>query len=101
MSAPAKKDPHQLLKRPVITEKSSNAHDEANQVAFRVPLAANKIEIKAAVEEVYSVEVLRVNTSVVHGKTKRRGRRVGRLPNWKKAVVTLAAGSTIDFYQEV
>ena len=95
------KDPYSVLLRPGITEKSTLARAELNQVAFRVRREANKIEIKRAVEHVFDVEVLRVNTSVVHGKPKRRGRRVGHLQSWKKAVVTLAPDSTIDFFEGV
>lgn len=101
MSAANRKDPYGLILRPLVTEKSATAREELNQVAFRVRREANKIEIKAAVEQVFEVEVLRVNTSVAHGKVKRRGSRVGRMPNWKKAVVTLAEGSHIDFYEGV
>jgi len=101
MSATNIREPYAIVLRPLITEKSTIARDELNQVAFRVKRDANKIEIKRAVEELFDVEVLRVNTSIVHGKSKRRGRRVGQLPNWKKAVVTLAEGSSIDFYEGV
>ena len=95
------KDPYSILRRPIITEKASIARDELNQVVFEVRRDANKVEIKSAVEEVFDVEVLRVNTTIVHGKSKRRGRHVGRLPNWKKAVVTLGEGSVIDFFEGV
>jgi len=101
MSATNIREPYAIVLRPLITEKSTIARDELNQVAFRVKRDANKIEIKRAVEELFDVEVLRVNTSIVHGKLKRRGRRVGQMPNWKKAVVTLAEGSSIDFYEGV
>jgi len=101
MSAANHKEAHTIILRPLVTEKSTVARDELNQVAFRVRREANKIEIKAAVEQIFDVEVLRVNTSSVPGKWKRRGRRVGRMANWKKAVVTLAEGSSIDFYEGV
>jgi len=95
------KSNYNILKRPIITEKTSVANEELGQVAFEVRKDANKVEIKKAVEELFEVSVLRVNTSVVHGKNKRRGRIVGRLPNWKKAVVTLADGQAIDFFEGV
>jgi large subunit ribosomal protein L23 len=95
------KTSYSILKRPLITEKSTIARDELNQVAFEVRRDANKVEIKGAVEEVFEVSVLRVNTSIVHGKVKRRAGRVGRLPNWKKAVVTLSEGDTIDLFEGV
>ncbi len=101
MSASNIREPYAIILRPLITEKSTIARDELNQVAFRVKRDANKIEIKRAVEELFDVEVVRVNTSIVHGKSKRRGRRYGQLPNWKKAVVTLSETSTIDFYEGV
>ena len=101
MSGKGQKDAYSILLRPVVTEKSTAARDELNQVAFQVRRDANKVEIKRAVESVFEVQVLRVNTSIVPGKTKRRGRRVGRLPNWKKAVVTLGEGAVIDFFEGV
>ena len=95
------KSHYNILKRPIITEKTSVANEELGQVAFEVRKDANKVEIKNAVEELFDVNVLRVNTSIVHGKRKRRGRIFGRLPNWKKAVVTLAEGQDIDFFEGV
>ncbi len=92
---------YQILKRPVITEKSQLAKEELSKVVFEVHKDANKIEIARAVEEIYDVEVLKVNTQRVRGKLKRRGRFYGRRPDWKKAVVTLAEGHDIDFYGEV
>jgi len=96
-----KRDPYGILKRPVVTEKSQIARDEANKVVFEVQRDANKIEIAKAVSLIYGVEVESVHTMVVPGKIKRVGRRVGRLPNWKKAVVTLAPGATIDFFEGI
>lgn len=95
------KSNYNILKRPIVTEKTSVANEELGQVAFEVRKDANKVEIKTAVEELFNVSVLRVNTSIVHGKIKRRGRILGRLPNWKKAVVTLAEGQQIDFFEGV
>jgi large subunit ribosomal protein L23 len=68
------------------------------QATFEVPLDANKTEIKKAVQAVFGVDVVEVHTMVVRGKMKRRGRHVGKRPNWKKAVVTLAEGQTIDLF---
>lgn len=101
MTASATRDSFGVLLKPIVTEKSQVATDELGQVAFKVRRDANKIEIKQAVEEVFGVGVVRVNTTVAHGKVKRRGRRIGRLPNWKKAVVTLAEGATIDLFEGV
>jgi large subunit ribosomal protein L23 len=67
-------------------------------VIFEVPRDANKTEIKNAVQRVFNVEVVSVRTSIVRGKIKRRGKNVGKRPNWKKAMVKLAAGQEIDFF---
>jgi large subunit ribosomal protein L23 len=84
-----------LVLTPVITEKA-NRGSEHNQVTFRVPLAATKPEIKAAVEGLFKVKVNAVNTVVVKGKLKQFRGRIGRRSDVKKAVVTLAEGQTID-----
>jgi large subunit ribosomal protein L23 len=89
---------HQIIKKPLVTEKSSLQKDAAQVVAFEVALDANKIEIKQAVEKAFNVKVAGVNTCVVAGKTKRVGRSIGKRSNRKKALVTLAEGSTIDFF---
>ncbi|HEV8322323.1 MAG TPA: 50S ribosomal protein L23 [Myxococcota bacterium] len=89
-----------LLVRPLLTEKSNTLKEAANKVAFEVPLAANKIEIRRAVEKIYGVKVTEVNTNVVRGKWKRRGKKMGKQQNWKRAIVTLRAGDTIDFFAE-
>lgn len=86
---------YELVLRPVITEKATLG-SEHGQVTFRVPLDATKPEIKSAVERLFDVKVTAVNTVRVKGKVKRfRGRR-GRLSDYKKAVVTLAEGHSID-----
>lgn len=95
------KSPYQVLKQPVITEKSQLQRDDLNQVVFEVHRDANKIDIAQAVEEIFNVKVLKVNTQRVKGKPKRIGRHLGRRPDWKKATVTLAEDDTIDFYSEV
>ncbi|HZT86396.1 MAG TPA: 50S ribosomal protein L23 [Stellaceae bacterium] len=86
---------YDLIRSPVITEKATNA-SEHNQVIFRVPLAATKREVKAAVEGLFSVKVAAVNTIRTMGKTKRFKGRIGHRSDYKKAVVTLAEGSRID-----
>jgi large subunit ribosomal protein L23 len=92
--------PSDIIKRPIaLTEKASRLK-ESNQVVFEVALAANKIEIKSAVESLFSVKVTDVNTLVQRGKIKRVGARMGKRPNWKKAVVTLRAGDDIQFFDE-
>ena len=88
----------QILKRPLLTEKGTSLSERENKVLFEVALNANKIEIKRAVEQLYEVKVLGVNTQVVRGKLKRMGRFSGKRSNWKKAIVQLAEGSSIDFF---
>ncbi len=90
-----------VLRRPLLTEKVASLQDKNNQYAFRVDTAANKIEIKRAVEQKYSVTVMQVNTMGVRGKTKRLGRFVGKRADWKKAIVTLKAGDSIELAQNV
>ena len=93
-----------ILKRPLVTEKVS-ALNEKGKYGFIVDAEANKVEIKKAVEKQYGVNVERVNTMNVMGKLKTRytkaGVLAGRRPNYKKAIVTLAAGEVIDFYSNV
>lgn len=86
---------HQIIRRPVVTEKTLNLKDQLNQVVFEVSRDANKLQIRQAVESLLGAKVEDVNTLIVRGKTKRVGRSIGRRSNWKKAVVTLKAGETI------
>ncbi|MDA8232529.1 MAG: 50S ribosomal protein L23 [Magnetospirillum sp.] len=86
---------YDIIRAPVITEKATMG-SEHNQVTFRVPLDASKPEIKAAVEGVFGVKVKAVNTSILKGKVKRFKGRVGQRSDVKKAIVTLAAGNSID-----
>ncbi len=90
--------PHEILLKPRITEKGSRLAEENPQVAFEVPVDANKSEIKGAVQSMFGVEVADVRTMIVRGKIKRRGRHIGKRSNWKKAIVTLAEGHEIDFF---
>jgi len=90
--------PEQIIIRPLLTEKGTQMGDESNKVLFEVALKANKIEIRQAVEKIYGVKVTTVHTQLVRGKIKALGRNVGKRPNWKKAIVTLAEGSSIDFF---
>lgn len=86
---------YQTILSPLVTEKAT-ALSEVNQVVFRVRLEASKPEIKAAVEELFGVKVLGVNTLVVKGKSKRFKGRPGQRSDWKKAMVRLAEGQSID-----
>lgn len=89
---------HQIIKKPLITEKTSLQKEEGRMVAFEVALDSNKIEIKQAVEKAFDVKVTNVNTVLMAGKVKRVGLKFGKRSNWKKAYVTLAEGSNIDFF---
>ena len=92
--------PHQIIIRPVLTEKSAGLEAENNQYTFEVHRQANKIEIGKAVEIVFGVRVDKVRTMVVRGDLRRVGRFTGKTRQWKKAVVTLHPGDSIDFYGE-
>jgi large subunit ribosomal protein L23 len=89
---------HQIIRKPLISEKANLLKEQANVVAFEVGREANKIEIKAAVEQAFDVKVKSVKTVLCRGKVKRVGVNFGQRNNWKKAYVTLAEGSNIDFY---
>jgi large subunit ribosomal protein L23 len=94
-------DAYKIIKRPLITEKSTIQKEMDNQLAFEVDRRANKIEIKTAVERIFKVQVENVRTMNYQGKQKRLGRTVGRRPHWKKAVVTLKPGQKIEFFEGV
>ena len=89
---------HEIIRKPLITEKANLLKDEAQVVAFEVARSANKIEIKQAVEKAFDVKVKSVNTILLRGKMKRVGASFGQRNNWKKAYVTLQQGHNIDFY---
>lgn len=89
-----------ILIRPVITEKSTQLMSEG-KYTFRVPLTANKIQIRQAVEKIFNAKVEKVATIRVLGKTKRMGRNQGKRSDYKKAIVTLKAGETIEFFEGV
>lgn len=92
----------EIIRRPLITEKSTQLKDERQIVAFEVDSRANKIEIKRAVEAQFSVRVAEVRVASMHGKKRRQGRFVGRQPDWKKAYVRLAPGEKpIEFFEGV
>ncbi len=93
------KQPQQIIRRPLITEKSTRQKEEGRQYVFEVDRDANKIEIQSAVERLFKVKVLQVRTSNVLGKMKRLGRRYGKRPDWKKAIVTLKEGDRIEFFE--
>jgi large subunit ribosomal protein L23 len=90
-----------VIKRPLITEKSTLLKGVANTVLFAVDFRANKNEVADAVEKSFKVKVVDVRTMNVPGKTKRRGRTIGLRPGWKKAIVTLKEGDKIEFFEGV
>jgi large subunit ribosomal protein L23 len=95
------KDFHQVIRRPLITEKSTTQKESGNQVTFEVHQQANKIEIRDAIEKLFKVKVVCVNTMNMEGKKKRLGRSAGKKSDWKKAIVTLQKGQSIDFFEGV
>jgi large subunit ribosomal protein L23 len=93
--------PYEVLRRPVVTEKSTTLAAQGKYV-FEVLMAANKPQIKSAVERAFDVHVASVNTLVVRGKRRRLGRsRPGQQPAWKKAIVTLQPGDQIEIFEGV
>ncbi len=90
---------YDIIRRPLITETTTIQKEMANQVSFEVDRRANRVEIKRAVEKIFNVRVVDVRTMQIKGKTKRRGRIVGKRRDWKKALVTLGPGERIDFFE--
>jgi len=93
------RDPREVLIRPLMTEKSMRQKEEHNSVTFRVRPDANKLEIRAAIEAMFSVKVAEVRTANYEGKLKRMGKHQGRRSDWKKAIVTLQAGHKIELVE--
>ena len=92
---------HEIIIRPLITEKTSIQKELNNQLSFEVDRRANRIEIKQAIESIFNVRVATVKTMQVTGKTKQRGRITGKRRDWKKAIVKLMPGERIDFFEGV
>ena len=108
------RSPEVIIKRPLLTEKGTRLKETGgrsgeeldpntikSQLLFEVARDANKVEIRHAVQKLWNVDVIDVRTSVVRGKEKRVGRFVGRTSHWKKAIVTLAAGQNVEFFEGV
>jgi len=95
----------EIIKKPILTEKASMLTEKLNRYAFKVDHRANKIQIKSAIEAMFGVTVVAVNTSVVAGKAKSRYTKAGfvsgRAPKYKKAIITIQDGETIDFYSVI
>jgi large subunit ribosomal protein L23 len=94
-------DLYRIIRKPLLTEKCHDLKERHNQIAFRVEPAATKSDIKAAVERIFKVKVVAVNTVNLSGKKKRLGKNVGRRSDWKKAIVTLKAGEKIEIIEGV
>lgn len=94
-------NPYEIIKGPLITEKGTIQKEANNQLTFEVDRKANRVEIRHAVEKVFNVRVEKVRTMQVRGKVKRVGRTLGKRRDWKKAVVTLAKGQNIEFFEGV
>jgi large subunit ribosomal protein L23 len=93
--------PEQVIRRPIVlTEKANLLREKGNQVVFEVARDANKVQIKDAVQKLFNVHVTAVNTMVMRGKERRMGRGYAKTQNWKKAVVTLKEGDSIDFFAD-
>ena len=90
--------PHQVLIRPLVTEKGTLLSSKFNSYTFLVATLASKTDIKNAVEQLFSVKVESVNTQVQHGKKRRWKQTLGQLPDWKKAIVTLSQEDKIEFF---
>jgi large subunit ribosomal protein L23 len=93
--------PEQIIRRPIIlTEKATLLREKNNQVIFEVARDANKVQIRDAVQRLFKVNVTDVNTMLMRGKERRMGRGRGKMQNWKKAIVTLKEGDSIDFFSD-
>jgi large subunit ribosomal protein L23 len=95
------KDSREIIKLPLVSEKSTNLRADQNKYVFRVDKRANKMEIKKAVEELFGVKVEEVTSMMMYGKPKRLGRFEGRRPDWKKAIVKLKKGEIIELFETV
>ena len=92
-------DIYKVIREPHITEKGTLAKEMSNQVCFRVDRRANKVEIRKAVEAMFKVKVIDVTTMNMRGKKRRIGKSIGRRPDWKKALVRIAPGEDITFFE--
>ncbi|MEO6877201.1 MAG: 50S ribosomal protein L23 [Gemmatimonadaceae bacterium] len=90
---------HRTIVRPLITEKTSAAYQDRQEYTFEVHPDASKPQIRSAIEQLFGVKVTGVWTSNQRGKEKRMGKTVGKRPNWKKAIVTLREGDTIEIFE--
>jgi large subunit ribosomal protein L23 len=94
-------DMYQIVIKPLVTEKGTTMLSEGNWLTFKVHTDANKIEIRDAIQKIFTVSVLQVNTQIVRGKRKRFGKTVGHSKAWKKAMVQLKEGDKIEIFEGV
>jgi len=92
---------HAIIKRPIVSEKSTMQREVSNQFSFEVDRKANRVEIKKAIQSLFSVQVDGVRTLQIKGKYKQRGRIIGKRRDWKKAIVTLKPGERIEFFEGI
>ncbi len=92
---------HDIILRPLLTEKTNIQKELYNQISFEVDRRANSVQIKRAIENIFNVRVAGVRTMQIKGKVKRRGRILGKRKDWKKAIVKLMPGDRIDFFEGV
>jgi large subunit ribosomal protein L23 len=92
---------YDIIRGPVVTEKTTLQKEVNNQVTLKVDRRANRVQIKSAVEKNFNTKVKQVRTIQVKGKVKQRGKIIGKRPDWKKAIVTLMPGQRIDFFEGV
>ena len=92
-------DIYKVIKKPLLTEKGNVQKETNNQICLEVARKANKVEIRHAVETLFKIKVLEVKTINMKGKTRRVGKNIGKTPNWKKAIVKLAPGKSIEFFE--
>uniref|UniRef100_A0A832MNL8 Large ribosomal subunit protein uL23 n=1 Tax=Eiseniibacteriota bacterium TaxID=2212470 RepID=A0A832MNL8_UNCEI len=95
------KDPRSVVRKALITEKGTVLREMRNQYVFEVATDANRIEIKRAIEAIFSVKVRNVQTMQLRGKAKRQGRWVGKRSDWKKAIVTLQPDHKIELFEQI
>ena len=88
-----------IIRRPVITEKATWLKENENKYVFEIEKNCNKIEIKHAIEELFKVTVTNISTYTTHGKVRTRGKFRGKRPDWKRAIVQLQKGDTIEFFE--
>ena len=94
-------DMYHVINKPLVTEKGTTMLSDGNWVTFKVNMEANKIQIREAVEKIFSVSVLRVNTQIVRGTRRRFGKTMGHTKAWKKAMVQLKEGDKIEIFEGV